>query len=145
MATARSFTYAAKETNLSLDADKMSGAAKGSFIEVSFTSDAVDLEVGSDGLGQRSIMSDQSAKIVVRLMANSPFNKILTSMLKADNSTGDGVRGVSITDPAVGDLFTGERCWVRTRPKTFFKGEKNEVKEWTLECDDLHCDFAPNT
>lgn len=141
--TDRSFSYSAKAVSVILGAVRVTGWAKDSLIDITYNSAFQDLEVGADGTGIRSQSNDNSAKVTLRLLQNSPANKTLTQMLHKDLADNDSIVSLEIKDPSNGTKHTASGCWVMKAPKKSYHG-KAIALEWELETDDLSPTYSPD-
>lgn len=143
MATPRSFSYAAKTVSFVIDGVLITGYARDSFVDITYNSPAVELEVGADGQGIRSLTSDNSAKITLRLLQNSAGSKKLDAIRNADRASAEGVVALVINDSSNGTKHSAAQTWIMKPPKKSYHGKAQAV-EWELETDNLEAVFSPD-
>lgn len=130
------YTYDAKQVHLVYGGALITGFAEGSFIRVEYNEDRYALTKGADGLGARAKSNNESAKITVGLMPNSPANAVFQSAQMLDKVRNAGALPLELTDLTTGDLFTAESAWVMKDPGRDHQKTIQGVP-WVLEADDL--------
>lgn len=130
------YTLDAKSIFLVYGGALITGFADGSFIRIEFKNDRYSLVVGADGLGARARSNDESARITITLMPNSPANAILHAASMLDQATNAGALPLNLSDPPTGDQFTAEGAWVVKDPGRDLAKDPNPI-EWVLETDKL--------
>lgn len=130
------YTFDANHIYLVYGGALITGYAEGSFVRVEFKNERFSLLVGADGLGARARSNDESARITILLMPNSPANAILQAAEMLDLATNAGALPMSLADPSTGDQFTAEGAWVVKDPGRDMQKTIQPI-EWILETDKL--------
>lgn len=136
MARDNSFSYSAKSVSCILGVIRVTGWAKDSFIDIEYNSDSSMLHIGCDGEAARAMSTDDSATIRLRLLQNSPANKVLTILMGLDKFTKNGVVPILIRDPSNNTIHTSLGVWVKKPPRKVYSG-RAEAIEWELETNSL--------
>lgn len=137
-----SFSYYAKNLTFVLNGIRATRFVKESFIDIRYSAPRVELVTGCDGEQARLVGSDESARIRLHLMQNSPFNKVLDALSKIDRFTKNGVAALFIREGGAGTVYTSAGVWVVKSPDKSF-GMKATGFEWELEAGTLECLVAP--
>ncbi len=129
-------TFDPKGVHLVYGGALITGYAEGSMIRVEYNEDRYNLTVGNDGLAMRNKTNNESGRITVSLMPNSPGNAIFQGAQDLDKRANAGALPLVLTDTSTGDKWTGEGAWIMKDPGRDMQKTIQAV-EWVLECDSL--------
>lgn len=128
--------YDPRQVNVVWKGILLTGFADGSFVTVELNADAFTTTVGAYGDVVRTRSHNRTAKITIRLQAESPANDLL-SIEAVDDMRGTGAPGpvmVSYTNGTT--IASAPNAWVTKMPSLDFAAESGQ-REWVLECDTL--------
>ena len=109
------------------------GFAEDECIDIEFSTEGFQDDIGIDGHVVRYKTLDQRATVIFTLMAGSPCNKVLSAMYNTDLKlpNGLGVGPLLIRDTQGVTVFLGTQAWIQKMPKVTF-GQKLGNREWTI-------------
>lgn len=92
------------------------------------------MTIGADGKGQHSLVADDSAKIVVRLLKTSPANALLMAAydLQTSSSALHGQNVITVSDSVRGDLHVAQAVAFKKKPAINYKKEA-DIIEWEFD------------
>lgn len=131
-----SYTFDPKALHVRYAGALIDGWAPGSFVEIDYNEDRYKLTVGADGLGARSKSNNESARVTLRLMPNSPSNLVFRAAQDLDKVANAGSLPLIIEDTTTGRIFESNGAWVVKDPGQKFDSETQPI-EWMLETDEL--------
>lgn len=104
-------------------------------IDIDPTTDKNAMEIGADGVGQHSLIADDSCKITVRLLKTSPKNAILQAAYDAQSLSSAlwGINTMTITDSARGDVTVCQQVAFKKKAPVKYKKEAG-IMEWEFDC-----------
>lgn len=114
------------------------GEEGGTFLKITFDTDAFVDVVSLDGEVTRSKTLDDRADIVLTLMSSSASNALLSALHTADKlaANGAGVGPLLIKDRQGNTLYAAPACWVKKFPDFEFAQKATPV-EWTIRVANL--------
>lgn len=127
--------YDPKNVHVSLSGIPLSGFADGTFVSISFESDAWIHESGSDGEEMRTKSNDNRATCTITLMESSASNDVLSGLYLADKASSAGAVPFMVKDNNGTTLVTAVSAWVR-KMTDISKGRSGENREWTISLSD---------
>lgn len=103
-------------------------------ITVTPTGEIDVMQIGSDGLGQHSLIADKSGTITVRLLKTSPANLLLSALLafQRTSSSAWGQNTITLNDSSRGDVITCTQCAFSKVPDLTYAKEAG-VNEWEFK------------
>lgn len=128
--------YSSKEVSVIVGSSPLSGFADGDFCTVDRNEDAFELLVGADGEATRSLNSNKSGTVTIRLLASSASNDTLSELHQADQLSGRSTFGLMIRDNFGRSVYTAATAWVKKTPSAGF-GKSAGTREWVIETDEL--------
>jgi hypothetical protein len=92
------------------------------------------MTIGADGKGQHSLVADDSAKGIVRLLKTSPINALLMAAFDLQSSATAlwGINTITITNTGLGDASVLTQVAFKKKPKVSYKKE-GEFYEWEFD------------
>jgi hypothetical protein len=119
-------TYMCKKVLLSCGSHSVSGFADDSFVSVEANGDGIAKQVGCDGEIVRSIDPDETYKLKVTLQQTSDSVDFFQKMYDRDQSTGEAMFPVLLTDLKGSVIFQSDQMWVTNKPnRTYGKAAQN--------------------
>ena len=118
------------------------GWAKGEIASIKYGADQFGLTVGSTGDASRNKSNDMSAKISLKFLQTSPWNKYLMGLFLVDQVTGAAPVPFSLSDLANLEKFVAAAVWVTKVPDLSYSNE-DVAREWQLETNYLDPMIAP--
>jgi len=103
-------------------------------ITLSPTTDKNVMQIGADGVGQHSLIADDSGQIKIRLLKTSPYNAALMIAydLQSTSSNLWGINTITLSDPARGDFHVAQQVAFKKKPEITQAKEAGFI-EWELE------------
>jgi hypothetical protein len=103
-------------------------------ITLSATTDKNVMTIGADGLGQHSLIADDSAQIKISLLKTSPLNAALMIAydLQSSSSALWGINTLTLSDAARGDFHVIQQVAFKKKPEIKQAKEAGMI-EWELE------------
>lgn len=135
------FTYDPKRVSMIYAGAIIDGFADGEFISAERNEDSANFEPGAQGGGTRTLSSNKSGRVTVRLQQSSPSNSVFNQQLKAMESGRGGLAPLLIKDNDSGDIIASATMWVTKPPVTGFSNEQSN-REWVLETQNLDLNVA---
>lgn len=92
------------------------------------------MTIGADGKGMHSLVADDSAKGVVRLLKTSPLNQQLMVAFDLQSSASNlwGLNTMTVTNTGLGDVSVLTQVAFKKKPKVSYKKE-GEFYEWEFD------------
>lgn len=140
-------TYDSGRIAVIVNGVQIQGFAPDSVVKVSRDNPSWSTKAGADGMVVRSKNRNQLGKIVISLMAESPSNDYLSTLINTDENT-DGA-SPSVGPSMVKDLNGNTLCqskdsWV-LQPADVEFGNESGTREWTIVCAQLKMIVGSNT
>lgn len=132
MASEKMGTINPDDYDLYFGEDIVEGYAKGKQIGIVYNADAFTLVVGNSGEVARVMSNDISVIITVDLLQTSASNDMFSDALKADRSTGNGVKTVSFKDGRGSSEGKGKNAWVK-KYADWVGSDTAENRTWIIE------------
>lgn len=90
--------------------------------------------MGADGNGMHSLHADQSGKVTVRLLKDSPTNGILSTLYGAQTASAalHGQNVITISNLDTGDVITSEQCAFKGFPAVSYT-KVGEMLVWEFD------------
>jgi len=103
-------------------------------ITLSATTDKNVMQIGADGIGQHSLIADDSGQIKIRLLKTSPLNAALMIAydLQSTSSNLWGINTLTLSDAARGDFHVAQQVAFKKKPDITQAKEAGLI-EWDLE------------
>lgn len=133
-------TYDPKEVTVTVGGNVLAGFAEEKVI-VEREADAVGDEAGADGDVVRFITNDRRGTITVALLQTSSSNAILNAFAKLDETTGNGIFPVVITDNRSDDVHIAASGWIRKVPRAVYR-KGVEARVWEIRTGNLNTNVA---
>lgn len=125
-------TYIPGNTSVSFDGYELTGFADGTFIVVEYEEDSFTKEVGADGEVSRTLSANESGTATLTLKQTSDSNRVLHTLITADELTGEGVAQLVVKDNLGNKAFSSE-AWIQKRPNLEL-GKEQSDREWVFAC-----------
>ena len=92
------------------------------------------MTIGADGIGQHSLVADDSCKVTVRLLKTSPLNAILMAAFDAQSISSAlwGINTFTLSDSARGDFSVIQQAAFKKRP-TLTYAKEGGMMEWEFD------------
>jgi len=92
------------------------------------------MTIGADGIGQHSLVADDSCKVTVRLLKTSPLNAILMAAFDAQSISSAlwGINTFTLSDSARGDFSVIQQAAYKKRP-TLTYAKEGGMMEWEFD------------
>lgn len=114
-----------------------SGRGSGTFVSIEYNSPLyADPVVGVDGEVAIAKSNDNSARVTVTTLQDSPHHVALSALVNADKLAPNGLGGFPILIKTQNQVFEGEKAVIMQRP-TFSFSNTIEEREWVFFCADL--------
>lgn len=109
-------------------------AASEEGITVEASTDKNIMTIGADGLGQHSLIADDSGTVTIRLLKTSPVNQLLMLMynLQSASSSLWGQNIITIVNTGLNDYTVCQACSFKKKP-TLTYAKEGGMMEWTLD------------
>lgn len=103
-------------------------------ITVEPTTDKNVMTIGADGIGQHSLVADDSCKVTVRLLKTSPVNAILMAAYDAQSLSSAlwGLNTFTLSDSARGDFTVVQQVAFKKKPQLTYAKEAG-MMEWEFD------------
>lgn len=124
-------TYNPKQVIVTINGSRVTGIADDTFINVEPNADGTTTVVGCDGEINRAINVDQTYKVTLTLLQNSPWDKTLYDIWTKDQNEGTGFFPLNVKDIMGHELFNAPTCWVE-KPANWQRGKDINKREWAL-------------
>jgi hypothetical protein len=126
-------TYNPDNVIVTLAARRITGFARGTFIEVNWAEARTSTRVGIGGETTRSILNNLTATVNLTLEYSSPSHEFLSQLLKIQQLTAGDVGRLSIID--MNNInqtkFAAPEAWVQAPPNYAYETEANSW-QWTI-------------
>lgn len=98
-------------------------------ISVSSSGDIGGMQVGADGEGIHSLYADKSGTLTVRLLKNSPTNRLLSALyaFQTSNSASYGGNTITINDKSRGDVIVATQVAFKKAPDITYAKEADVI------------------
>ena len=110
---------------------QISGYADGTFVKVSRDADTWSDQVGADGVVTRVRSRNQMGTVEITLVAGTPTNQALATIMTQDELFGTGVSAVTVQDLNGLDLHTGDAAWLVKPPDAEYAKEAKD-RVWKI-------------
>lgn len=103
-------------------------------ITVEGTTDKNVMTIGADGIGQHSLIADDSCKVTIRLLKTSPKNAVLMAAYDAQSVSSAlwGINTMTLSDSARGDFTVIQQLAFKKRP-TLTYAKEGGMMEWEFD------------
>lgn len=103
-------------------------------ITIEPTTDKNVMTIGADGIGQHSLVADDSCKITIRLLKTSPKNAQLMAAYDAQSLSSAvwGINTFTCSDSARGDFTVIQQAAFKKRPQLTYAKEAG-MMEWEFD------------
>lgn len=103
-------------------------------ITVEATTDKNVMTIGADGIGQHSLVADDSCVLTIRLLKTSPLNAALMIAydIQTVSSALHGINTFTLSDSARGDFSVIQQAAFKKRP-TLTYAKEGGMMEWTFD------------
>ena len=125
-------TYDPKKVIVSLGHHIVTGISDGTFLSIEGMGDGVTSKTGCDGEKVRSLDPDESVKITLTLLQNSPTVGFCQKQYDKDKVTGEGFFPLLIKDLKGGLICSANHAWVVKPPNREF-GKEVQDREIEIE------------
>lgn len=114
-------------------------------ITIEPTEDKSTMTIGAGGEGMHSVHADNSGKVIVRLLKNSPANARLMRMYNYQmNPAYAGQNTISVAHPLWGEDHDCRECAFARKP-TIVHSKVGPMQEWTLNCIEIDSQLGDGT
>lgn len=124
-------TYNPKQVKMSYGTHMITGYSDDTFIQVEPNSDGTSTVVGCDGEVNRAIGTDQTYKVTITLLQNSPSDKYFANTWDEDQEQGTGIHPLMIRDIMGEEEFSADECWIE-KPANWERGKDISKRDWVL-------------
>lgn len=111
--------------------------AKGTYVTITYDSDAMIDDVGATGNVVRVLQTDLRATVKLVLQAESPSNDYLNGLLITDRASGEGTLPLFVKDGRGTTIATSAQAWVKKAPDQPFSSTEAVTREWEIRCAQL--------
>jgi len=125
-------TYDPKKVILTVGGTPINGYADGTFISVERENDTFTKQSGADGQVARAKTNDKTGMLTVTLQQTSLSNDTLSAIMKLDETTGNGVVPISLTDKRGTTKMIAAQGWIR-KPPVIEEAKEVSSREWTID------------
>lgn len=103
-------------------------------ITIEASTDKNVMTIGADGIGQHSLVADDSCKVTIRLLKTSPLNKALMIAYDAQSLSSAlwGINTFTLSDSARGDFTVLQQAAFKKRPTITYAKEAG-MMEWEFD------------
>lgn len=130
--------YSAEQVKVLVNGVPLEGFANGDdVIAIEYNTDLIEMDIGADGHGIRSVSSDNSAMITLKLLYTSPSTDYLQEFLDADPTTGADVFSIQVIDLNTGSEWYGQVAFISNRPPVSMGGKAPESRDFIIKTADL--------
>ena len=130
--------YSAEQVKALINGVPVVGLANGDdVIAIEYNADRAELDIGADGHGIRSVSSDNSAMVTIKLLYTSPTTDYLQEFLDADARTGADVFSLQIIDLNTGSEWFAQVAFISNRPPVSMGGKAPESRDFIIKTADL--------
>ena len=136
--------YSPDEINFTFKGVTIRGFQDGTFLDVERSSDGFHKHVGSLGDVARTKDLDQTGKVTLTLMQQSPSNDVLNGFADQDEVTGLGYGTLAITDNNGLMKVHGSIAWIVKRPK-LDRAKESGATVWVFEVADMELENGSQT
>lgn len=127
-------TFDPNEFFVNLYAVPMTQFAKGTYVEITYDSDAFIDEVGANGNVVRILSTDYRATMKFTLMSESPSNDVLSTALQIDRLTGSNTTQALCQDGRGTSIATANQAWIKKAPDQAFSSSEATTRVWEIRC-----------
>lgn len=124
--------YVPKRCIITLGGVQIVGPAAGTFLTVSRDEDSFSKETGAGGDVVRILSHKRGGKAVITLMASSPSNEYLSTVLAIDELTGLAATHFQVEDLNGTTLIFSESAWVM-KPADYEAADEHSPRQWTID------------
>lgn len=111
----------------------ITGAADGTFVEISAVSDGVSSVSGADGEIARAIGTDNRHSVNISLLQTSASNDVMSTLYSLDRKTSGGAAfPVLIQDLSGRTLFAASQAWIK-KSANMNLSKGIEARQWMME------------
>lgn len=136
-------TYKPEEISLIIDGHIVSGFAEGSIITVERDEDSFTFVPSTTGGGSRSKNANKAGKITFRLQQTSESNQVMSTLVKNDEDTGEGVVSALVRDNSGNDKHGADEGYI-TRPAKAEYAKEISNPEWIYQAEELEMNLGGN-
>jgi hypothetical protein len=130
-------SYDPTEVTIVFAGQQIDGYGPGTFIKVSRNEDTWSFQPSLSGSGARSRNPNKSGRFEFTLLAASPSNAFLSSMIEADEFNGTGVGECQVKDRGTDDAkCAAQNAWV-VKTADFERGKEVGEITWVIETDEV--------
>lgn len=125
--------YDPDQVTIAIAGIPMRGYADGEFLTIEMETDAFADVCGSSGEVVRTRSNDRRATAVIKLLAASGSNDLLSAIYNTDQNAqnGAGVGAFMVRDRTGRSLFSATNCWISKAPNVSFDKTPGS-REWTI-------------
>jgi Protein of unknown function (DUF3277) len=104
-------------------------------ITIEPTEDKNKMDIGADGLGQHTLIANESAVVTLRYLKTSPINAALMIMYNLQTSSSKlwGINNITVRDTARNDFHELQQCAFKKKPTVVYAKE-GPMLEWAFDC-----------
>lgn len=124
-------TYDAKNVMISYKGIAITGFAEDTFLVIAREGNTFSFKKGADGTVARSNQNGTTFSVKITLLASSPSNDRLLTVMNDDIKNNDGVGHLHITEVGTGTLLFDAQAWIEKDPDASFGKDVGE-REWTF-------------
>lgn len=128
--------YQAKLVSIVINGVPVVGFQEEDMVEISRNNPSSTIVKGCKGETSRSLSNDKSGEIKLMLLQDSPSNKILKTLLKADELTGIGLGSVMIANLNDSSSYVGTDSSIK-EPASVKLGKGLNGFEWIIQCGEI--------
>jgi hypothetical protein len=129
-------TYDAKDVNVLIDGQLLSGYADGTFCNVEYNEDLIGTEVGSAGEVALSVLNNPTGTVTLTVFRGSQASRVLDTFRRRVRNRENFIFNLSVIEARSGTRAVSAQCWVQSNtPLPFSRNLDSE--EWVLAFADI--------